>query len=121
MASAAGAISEQWNGADTGSSMARRMPRSLATSMARLTALRAPEITTWPPPLSLATSITSCRSGWPSTRRRAADAQISRACSSSTPNRGHRLLHGAAAHAKQLCRLRDPQAARGGKGGVLAE
>ncbi len=86
IASAAGAISEQWNGAETGSSMARRMPRSLASSIARATALSAPEITTWPPPLSLATSITSRASGRPSMRSSAAAAQIWCACSTSTPS-----------------------------------
>src|ERR1019366_3729672 len=49
IASAAGAIRAQWNGAETGSSMARRMPLVLAISMARSIAGRAPEITIWPP------------------------------------------------------------------------
>ncbi len=62
IASAAGAISAQWNGAETGSSMARRTPRILAISTARSTAPRWPEITICPPPLSFAGSITS---RWP--------------------------------------------------------
>ena len=52
--SAAGPISAQWNGAETGSSIARRAPRAFASSTARSTASRAPESTTCPPPLSLA-------------------------------------------------------------------
>ena len=54
IASAAGCISRQWNGADTGSSIARLAPLVLAISSPRSTAALSPEITTWPPPLSLA-------------------------------------------------------------------
>src|SRR6476646_6010474 len=60
MASAAGCISAQWKGADTGSSMARRAPLLLAISTARSTAALSPDTTTCPPPLSLAASQT-----WP--------------------------------------------------------
>src|ERR1700676_2674602 len=52
--SAAGCINRQWNGADTGSSMARLAPLVLAISSARSTAALSPETTTCPPPLSLA-------------------------------------------------------------------
>ncbi len=52
--SAAGCISAQWKGADTGSSMARLAPLVLAISTARSTAALSPDTTTWPPPLSLA-------------------------------------------------------------------
>ena len=55
IASAAGAISAQWNGALTGSRIARLAPLPLAISTARSTAAMAPETTTWPAPLSLAT------------------------------------------------------------------
>ena len=37
---AAGAISAQWNGAETGSNMARLMPWAFAASIARSTAVR---------------------------------------------------------------------------------
>ncbi len=52
--SAAGCIKVQWNGALTDSSMARRAPCVLARAMARSTALRWPDTTTWPGALSLA-------------------------------------------------------------------
>src|SRR5207302_8223946 len=52
--SAAGCIRRQWNGADTGSNMARLAPLILAISSARSTAALSPETTTCPPPLSLA-------------------------------------------------------------------
>jgi hypothetical protein len=54
IASAAGCISLQWNGADTGNSIARLAPLVLAISSARSTAALSPETTTCPPPLSLA-------------------------------------------------------------------
>ena len=54
MASAAGCMSAQWKGAETGNSMARLAPLALAISTARSTAALSPETTTWPPPLSLA-------------------------------------------------------------------
>ncbi len=61
MASAAGCISEQWNGADTGSSTEWREPFALASAIARATAFSWPETTTCPGALSLATSQTwSC-------------------------------------------------------------
>ena len=59
IASAAGCISGQWNGADTGSRIARLAPFSLAMSSARSTAALWPEITTWLGSLSLATVQTS--------------------------------------------------------------
>src|SRR6266446_5043418 len=46
MAAAAGRISAQWNGADTGSIMARVAPFALASSIARSTADLSPETTT---------------------------------------------------------------------------
>jgi hypothetical protein len=46
MRSAAGCINVQWNGALTGSSMARLAPFSLAISTARSTAALWPETTT---------------------------------------------------------------------------
>ncbi len=48
----------QWKGADTGSSVALRTPRSLAAATAASTAALAPETTTWPGALSLAISHT---------------------------------------------------------------
>ena len=75
--SAAGCISAEWNGADTGSSIARRTPLALATSTARSTAVLWPDTTTCPPPLSLAACTSSpC----------AASAAIAAACSKSTPS-----------------------------------
>ena len=76
MASAAGAIRRQWKGAETFSITARLMPRACASATARSTAARWPDSTTWPPPLSLATSQT-CPS--------AASAAISEAASTSAP------------------------------------
>ena len=76
MASAAGRISEEWNGAETGKRTARLTPRRLAMSIARAMAAAVPDRTTWPPPLSLATSQTS-----PSD----ASAAISAAVAASTP------------------------------------
>jgi hypothetical protein len=46
MATAAGAIRAQWNGALTGSRMLRLAPRVAAIAMARSTATRAPLTTT---------------------------------------------------------------------------
>ena len=74
---AAGAIMAQWKGAETGRIMARLMPAALAASTARSTAGLAPETTTWPPPLSLATSSTSPCAAW---------AQMPAACSASAPS-----------------------------------
>ena len=54
IASAAGCISAQWKGADTGSNIARRAPLPFAISTARSTAVLLPDTTTWPPPLSFA-------------------------------------------------------------------
>ena len=54
MASAAGCIKAQWNGAETVSIMARLAPFCLAISTARSTAALSPDTTTWPPPLSFA-------------------------------------------------------------------
>ena len=54
IASAAGAIKAQWNGADTGKGMQRLAPRSVASAMARSIAAVAPDSTTWPGALSLA-------------------------------------------------------------------
>ena len=54
MASAAGAIRAQWNGALTGSIRLRRAPRPAAISTARATAARWPLTTTCPGALSLA-------------------------------------------------------------------
>jgi len=48
IASAAGAISAQWKGAETGSSMARFTPSALRFSMARSTAPWRRRTTTWP-------------------------------------------------------------------------
>src|SRR5262245_9295057 len=53
--SAAGCISAQWKGADTGRSIARLAPLDLAISTARSTAALLPETTTCPAPLSFAT------------------------------------------------------------------
>ncbi len=57
MASAAGCIRGQWKGAETFSGIARA-PSSLAASMALSTAILAPEMTTFPALLSLATTQT---------------------------------------------------------------
>ena len=59
MASAAGCISGQWNGADTGSGTARLAPMSLAMAIARSIAPLWPDSTTWQGSLSLATVQTS--------------------------------------------------------------
>ena len=59
IASAAGRISAQWNGALTGSGSARLAPLALAISIARSTAALLPETTTCPGALSLATPQTS--------------------------------------------------------------
>lgn len=80
MASAAGAIRRQWNGAETLSITARLMPRPVAMPTARSTAGRSPESTTWPPPLSLATSQTA-----PSPASSAAASATERAASRSVP------------------------------------
>ena len=69
IASAAGCISEQWNGADTGSWIARLAPMPLARSIARMIALNEPEMTTWPGSLSLATSHTSSSAAASAIRR----------------------------------------------------
>src|SRR5581483_3370809 len=59
IASAAGCINGQWNGADTDKGMARLTPLALAIAGTRSIALLAPESTTCPGALSLATTQTS--------------------------------------------------------------
>ena len=54
IASAAGRISAEWKGADTARGSARLAPFGLASAMARSIAAFEPDMTTWPPPLSLA-------------------------------------------------------------------
>ncbi|MNY20563.1 hypothetical protein D3C86_1540490 [compost metagenome] len=76
MASAAGAISAEWKGAETGSMMARLAPFSEAIAAAFSTAALPPEITSWPPPLSLAI--------W-QTPRMPASSQIADTASCSSP------------------------------------
>ena len=68
-----GAISAQWNGADTGSMIARLAPFSVAISTARSTAARWPETTTCPGALSLAAAQTS---PWRLPRRSPAPRQV---------------------------------------------
>ena len=118
--SAAGFISSQWNGADTGSGSARRTPRFLATSMARSMPLFVPAMTICPGALMLATDTTSpC----------AASSQIARASSTRRPDqRGHAagadrhgLLHEPPARAHDLRRLGGREAADADDGAVLAE
>ena len=58
IASAAGCIKLEWNGAETESRMALFAPFSVASFTAALTPFAAPEITSCPPPLSLAISQT---------------------------------------------------------------
>ena len=57
--SSAGFISAQWNGALTGSGIARLAPSALARSAARCTAATAPAMTTCPAPLTFAGLTTS--------------------------------------------------------------
>ena len=52
--SAAGLINSEWKGADTGRGKARLAPAFFAAAIARSTAAAAPEMTSCPPPLSLA-------------------------------------------------------------------
>ena len=120
MASAAGFISAQWNGADTFSIIARLAPLALAISTARSTADLLPDTTTCPPPLSLATSQTSpC----------AASAATAVAASNSSPSKRrhragadrHRLLHGAAANAQKLRGVGDGEGAGRRQRRIFAE
>ncbi len=126
MASAAGAISAQWNGAETGSSMARLMPRALEISTARSTAALWPEITTWPPPLSLAGCTTCFVSCLGVDHRLGADRL--RLVEIGAEQGGHRTfarrhgaLHGAAAKSEQLSGVRYGEAASRGERAVFAE
>ena len=59
--SAAGAISEEWNGALTGSAIARFAPRAFADSTALCTAPAWPAMTTCPGALKFTASQTSPR------------------------------------------------------------
>ena len=120
MASAAGAISAEWKGAETGSISARLAPFSVQSRAASSTAAFAPEITSCPPPLSLAI--------W-QTEPLAASAQAAStsACSSPmiaamapSPDR-HRRLHGVAADAQQPRRVGDREHAGRGKRRIFAE
>ena len=100
IASAAGCISLQWNGADTGSSIARLAPLVLAISSARSTAALSPETTTCPPPLSLAAWQT-----WPCAaslgdRHRRLIVEAEQRRHGADADR-HRLLHRKAAGAQQ--------------------
>src|SRR6478735_2908737 len=97
MASAAGCINLQWNGADTGSSIARLAPLVLAISTARSTAALSPETTTCPPPLSLAAWQT-----WPCADR-------------------HGFLHGKTTGAEQPGRICNRQAAGRSQRRIFAE
>ena len=112
MASAAGCISAQWNGALTGSSTARRAPNFGASSTARSIAVLAPQITTWPGALSLAASQTS-----PSAAALASSwlGEIGAEQRRHRPFADrHRLLHGAArvlSSRAVSARLRAPAAA----------
>ena len=62
MPAAASAMSAEWAATETGSTMPRRAPRSLAPATAASTAARSPEITTWPGALRLATVRLPCGS-----------------------------------------------------------
>ena len=74
--SAAGAISSQWKGAETGSGTARRTPRVLATAMARSIPSFVPAMTICPGALMFATeTISPC----------AASSQMARASSTLGP------------------------------------
>ncbi len=102
--------------------MARLTPSGLAISTARSTAALAPEITTWPPPLSLAGSTTSSlpvsgsvgaasrRSPRPGRSRRRA-ARPSRRCPAASPSASPRRA-GAAAARRWRGRRRRPRPAR---------
>ena len=70
MPSAASAISGEWAATDTGSSMARLAPSSLAIASDASTAGRSPETTTWPGELRFATPKTP----WAADARRAPGA-----------------------------------------------
>ena len=86
IASAAGCISEQWNGADTGNGSARRTPCAFPTSATRSIADLWPDSTTWVGSLSLATWHTSGFS-CPAPPGRAAASATSRAASRPTPSK----------------------------------
>ena len=107
IASAAGCISAQWNGAVTGSSIARLAPLALAISIARSTAALSPEITTWPAAVVVGdlADLALRRLG----------ARPPRAASRSSPSSAaiapvadrHGLLHGLAADPQQARRVGD--------------
>ena len=121
IASAAGRISAQWNGALTGSGSARLAPAAFSDLDRPLDrGLAWPETTTCPGALSLATPQTSpcaasaatSQHGWqiePEDRRHGA-----------LPDR-HRLLHRLAADLQQLCRVGERERARGAERRILAE
>jgi hypothetical protein len=115
--SAAGCISVEWNGALTGSGIARFAPFALHASIARSTAAFSPAITTWPGALKF----TACTS--PPASAHAARTGRRRA-SGSPPSRlalRHRFLHRLRAEAHQRQAVLERERAGGDERRVFAE
>ena len=106
IASAAGCISAQWNGAETGSIIARFTPCAFAISTARSTADFSPDNTTCPPPLSLAAAQTPAPVGVGGNRFGVVEFNPDKRGHGANADR-HRLLHGAATNAQKPGRVSD--------------
>ena len=121
-ASAAGAISAQWNGAETAAA-GRACAVGLGDLDGGVHGRLVPEITTWPPPLSLASFAQRAGGRLGSARRCVSATFRSRrpAAPPSRPPGGNRPLHGLAAQAQQPRRVGDVQRAGGGQRGIFAE
>ena len=121
--SAAGFISAEWNGADTGSGSARLAPAALSSSQALSTPALVPAMTVCFGSLKLAASTTSPRrrgrpAAQPSTHRVRVEAEDRRHRAGADR---HRLLHRLGAKAHQRQRVGEAQRAGGDERGVLAE
>ena len=113
-------MSAQWNGADTGSIIARLTPCALAISTARSTADLSPDNTTCPPPLSLAAAQTPRCGGFRGDRLGVIELDADERRHGADADR-HRLLHGAAAYAQQPRRVGNRERLRGRERRIFAE
>ena len=119
--SAAGCISELWNGADTGSSTPRFAPAAFAAAMARSTAALCPAITTCSGALKL-TGFDDLRlAPPPRTPRARASSSRPRIGRHRARPRRHRLLHRLRTEAHQRHAHREGERAGGDERRVFAK
>ncbi len=110
----------EWNGAETGNRIARLAPTSLAASAAASTSAFEPEMTNWPPPLSLAIWQT------PDPFAAAADGLYIGMLKANDRSHcahadRHRCLHGIATNAQQACGISQRDATGGAQGRIFTQ